>query len=238
VIQTIDLGKITADVELKDIKNIHLSVYPPTGRVRIAAPSRMDLETIRIFAISKLSWIKKQQAKLQNQEREAPREFISSESHYYLGKRYLMKVIETDEKPSVSIKYNKIVLQVKPNTDKQHKQILLQEWYRDQLKTLVPKYISKWEDKMQVKVEEFGIKKMKTKWGTCSREAKRIWINLELAKKPLECLEYIIVHEMVHLLERNHNERFIAYMNTFLPQWRHYKEELNRLPVSHVDWKY
>lgn len=235
---TIDLGKITADVELKDIKNIHLSVYPPTGRVRIAAPSRMDLETIRMFAISKLSWIKKQQAKLQNQEREAPREFTSSESHYYLGKRYLMKVIETEEKPSVSIKHNKIVLQVKPNTDKQHKQILLQEWYRDQLKALVPKYISKWEDKMQVKVEEFGIKKMKTKWGTCNREAKRIWINLELAKKPLECLEYIVVHEMVHLLERNHNDRFIAYMNKFLPQWRHYKEELNRLPVSHVDWKY
>jgi predicted metal-dependent hydrolase len=235
---TIDLGKITADVELKDIKNIHLSVYPPTGRVRIAAPSRMDLETIRMFAISKLAWIKKQQAKLQSQERETPREFTGSESHYYLGKRYLLKVIETEEKPSVSIKHNKIVLQVKPNTDRQHRQILLQEWYRDQLKTLVPKYISKWEGQMQVKVAEFGIKKMKTKWGTCNQEAKRIWINLELAKKPLECLEYIVVHEMVHLLERNHNERFIAYMNKFLPQWRHYKEELNRLPVSHVDWKY
>lgn len=235
---TIDLGKITADVELKDIKNIHLSVYPPTGRVRIAAPARMDLETIRMFAISKLSWIKKQQAKLQGQEREAPREFTGSESHYYLGKRYLLKVIETDDKPSVAIKHNKLVLQVKPNSDKQQKQILLQEWYRNQLKTLVPKYISKWEDKMQVKIDEFGIKKMKTKWGTCNREAKRIWINLELAKKPLECLEYIVVHEMVHLLERNHNDRFIAYMNKFLPQWRHYKEELNRLPVSHVEWKY
>lgn len=235
---TIDLGKFTADVELKDIKNIHLSVYPPAGRVRIAAPSRMDLETIRMFAISKLSWIKKQQAKLQSQEREAPRELSSSESHYYLGKRYLLKVIETDDKPSVSIKHNKIVLQVKPNTDKQHKQILLQEWYREQLKTLVPNYISKWEEKMGVNVAEFGIKKMKTKWGTCNREAKRIWINLDLAKKPLECLEYIVVHEMVHLLERNHNARFIAYMNKFLPQWRHYKEELNRLPVSHVDWKY
>lgn len=235
---TIDLGRFTADVELKDIKNIHLSVYPPTGRVRIAAPLRMDLETIRIFAISKLSWIKKQQAKLQSQEREATREFTSSESHYYLGKRYLLKVIETESKPSVTIKHNKIVLQVKPNTDKQKKQILLQEWYREQLKTLVPKYIRKWEEKIQVKVAEFGIKKMKTKWGTCNREDKRIWINLELAKKPLECLEYIVVHEMLHMLERNHNDRFIAYMNKFLPQWRHYKEELNRLPISHVDWKY
>jgi predicted metal-dependent hydrolase len=235
---TIDLGKFTADVKLKDIKNIHLSVYPPTGRVRIAAPSRLDLETIRMFAISKLSWIKKQQTKLRNQEREAPREFKTRESHYYLGKRYLLQVLETENKPSVSIKHNKLLLQVKPNTDLQNKQVLLQEWYREQLKNLVPKYISKWEEKMQVKVSEFGIKKMKTKWGTCNREAKRIWINLELAKKPLECLEYIVVHEMVHLLERNHNDRFISYMNKFLPQWRHYKEELNRLPVSHVDWKY
>lgn len=235
---TIDLGKFTADVELKDIKNIHLSVYPPTGRVRIAAPSRLDLETIRIFAISKLSWIKKQQTKLRNQEREAPREFTTQESHYYLGKRYLLKVLETENKPSVSIKHNKLLLQIKPNTDLTHRQIILQEWYREQLKNLVPKYITKWEEKMQVKVSEFGIKKMKTKWGTCNREVKRIWINLELAKKPLECLEYIVVHEMVHLLERNHNDRFIAYMNKFLPQWRHYKEELNRLPVSHVNWKY
>ena len=235
---TIDLGNIVADVELKDIKNIHLSVYPPTGRVRIAAPSRMDLETIRIFAISKLSWIKKQQTKLRNQEREAPREFTTRESHYYLGKRYLLQVLETENKPSVSIKHNKLLLHVKPNTDLKHKQILLQEWHREQLKNIIPKYISKWEEKMQVNVSEFGIKKMKTKWGTCNREVKRIWINLELAKKPLECLEYIVVHEMVHLLERNHNDRFIAYMNKFLPQWRHYKEELNRLPVSHVDWKY
>jgi predicted metal-dependent hydrolase len=235
---TIDLGTLTADVELKDIKNIHLSVYPPLGRVRIAAPSRMDLDTIRIFAISKLSWIKKQQTKFLGQQRETPREFIGSESHYYLGKRYLLKVIETEGKPSVAVEHNKLVLRVKPNTDKQLKQTFLQEWYRDQLKILVPKYISKWEEKMQVKVSEFGIKKMKTKWGTCSREAKRIWINLELAKKPLECLEYIVVHEMVHLFERNHNDRFIAYMNKFLPQWRHYKDELNRLPISHVDWKY
>jgi hypothetical protein len=117
-------------------------------------------------------------------------------------------------------------------------QVILQEWYREQLKILVPEYIEKWEEIMQVKVAEFGIKKMKTKWGTCNREAKRIWINLELAKKPLECLEYIVVHEMVHLLERNHNDRFITYMDRFLPLWRHYKEELNRLPVSHFDWSY
>ncbi len=238
VAQTIDIGEITADVVQKDIKNIHLSVYPPTGRVKIAAPLRMDLDTIRIFAISKLGWIKRQQTKLRNQEREAAREYISRESHYFLGKRYLLKVLEGDGKTSVTIKHDKLILQVKPATDTDQRQIVMQEWYREQLKALVPNYIAKWEKIMDVHVSEFGIKKMKTKWGTCNREAQRIWINLELAKKPLECLEYIVVHEMVHLLERSHNARFIAYMNQFLPEWRNLKEELNRLPVSHIDWAY
>jgi predicted metal-dependent hydrolase len=238
VVQTIDLGEITAEVVQKDIKNIHLSVYPPNGRVKIAAPYRMDLETIRIFAISKLGWIKRQQTKLRNQEREAPREYVSRESHYFLGKRYLLKVVERDSKPLVTIKHDKLILQVKPATNPEQRQALVQEWYREQLKALVPMYIAKWEKIMGVEVAEFGIKKMRTKWGTCNTEAKRIWINLELAKKPLECLEYIVVHEMVHLLERSHNARFVAYMTQFLPHWRSLKEELNRLPVSHLDWGY
>jgi predicted metal-dependent hydrolase len=238
MVQTIDLGNITVDVELKDIKNIHLSVYPPAGKVRIAAPLRFDMETIRMYAISKLSWIRKQQEKIQSQQREAPREFISRESHYFLGKRYLLKVVNTETRQHVEIKHNNLVLHVHQETTAEQKQIILQEWYRLQLKEIIPKYISKWEEIMHVKVAEFGIKKMKTKWGTCNRETNRIWINLELAKKPLECLEYIVVHEMVHLLERNHNNNFVAYMDKFLPQWRHLKEELNRLPVSHVDWKY
>jgi len=236
--QKIDLGNITADVVLKDIKNIHLSVYPPAGRVKIAAPSRMDLETIRIFAISKLSWIKRQQVKFRSQQREAPREYTNRESHYFLGKRYLLKVIEKESSPVVTIKHNTLVMQVRSATTAEQKQIILQEWQREQLKLLVPKYIAKWESKMKVTVSEFGIKKMKTKWGTCNREDKRIWINLELAKKPLECLEYIVIHEMIHLLERHHNDRFIALMDKFSPQWRHIKAELNRLPVSHVDWGY
>lgn len=238
MVQTIDLGEITAEVVQKDIKNIHLSVYPPNGRVKIAAPFRMDLETIRIFAISKLGWIKRQQTKLRNQEREAPREYVSRESHYYLGKRYLLKVVERDSKPLVTIKHDKLILQVKPAINTEQRQVLVLEWYREQLKALVPNYIAKWEKIMGVEVTEFGIKKMRTKWGTCNPEAKRIWINLELAKKPLECLEYIVVHEMVHLLERSHNARFIAYMTQFLPQWRSLKEELNRLPFSHLDWGY
>lgn len=236
VVETIELGSITAEVIKKDIKNIHLSVYPPAGNVRIAAPLRMDLDTIRIFAISKLGWIKQQQAKLRNQKRETIREFVSRESHYFLGKRYLLKVVETTGKPTVAIKHDKLVLQVKPDSTTEQKQIIMQEWYRDQLKLLIPKFISKWESIMGVQLNEYGIKKMKTKWGTCNIEAKRIWLNLELAKKPVEYLEYIIVHEMVHLLERHHNDRFVAYMNKFLPQWVHLKGELNRLPLGYVEW--
>lgn len=236
--QQIELGSIIADVELKDIKNIHLSVYPPIGKVRIAAPLRFDMEAIRMFAISKLSWIKQQQEKIRNQQREAPREYVTRESHYVFGKRYLLKVVNAEGKQQVTIKHDKLILLVHPNATVDQKHIVIQEWYRDQLKKLVPKYIAKWEEIMNVQVSEFGIKKMKTKWGTCNREAKRIWINLELAKKPQECLEYIIVHEMVHLIERTHNNNFVAHVDKFLPQWRHLKEELNRLPVSHTEWKY
>jgi predicted metal-dependent hydrolase len=238
VIHKIDIGNIVADVVLKDIKNIHLSVFPPSGRVRISAPSRMDLETIRIFAISKLSWIKKQQTKIQQQERESQRDFTTRESHYFLGKRYLLQVIEADSKPFVTIKHNLIVLTIRPDSNVEQKQVVLQEWYRDQLKPIVSKLIEKWSQVLNVTVKEFGIKRMKTKWGTCNHDAQRIWLNLELAKKPLECIEYIVVHEMVHLLERNHNAYFIAYMDKFIPQWQHIKSELNRLPLSHAEWKY
>lgn len=236
--EQIRLGDIVVDVELKDIKNVHLSVYPPKGRVRIAAPKRMTLDTIRIYAISKLSWIKKQQQKFQAQVREAPREFLTKEGHYYLGSRYLLKVIEHDAAPTITVKHKTIEMRIRPNTDLQKRQILMDEWYRNQLKQLVPEIITKYEKVMGVTVEEFAIKRMKTKWGTCNREANRIWLNLELAKKPFQCIEYIVVHEMVHLLERNHNDKFITYMNLFLPEWKELKNELNKLPVSHRDWEY
>lgn len=236
--QEIQLGDITVEVTQKDIKNVHLSVYPPFGHVKIAAPNRMELDTIRIYAISKLSWIRKQQAKIKAQKREAPREYVTKESHYYLGKRYLLKVIEHNSSPIVKLKHNTIELYIRPETDTAKRKEILDDWYRKQLKELVPKYISKWEKEMKVKVNEFGIKKMKTKWGTCNIAAHRIWLNLELAKKPITCLEYIIIHEMTHLLERNHNSRFVALMNSFLPNWKEVKEELNRLPVSHTEWGY
>ena len=236
--QEIQLGDITVEVTQKDIKNVHLSVYPPFGQVKIAAPNRMDLDTIRIYAISKLSWIRKQQAKIKAQKREAPRAYLTKESHYYLGKRYLLKVIEHHSSPIVKLKHNTIELYIRPETDTAKRKEILDNWYRTQLKELVPKYILKWEKEMKVKVNEFGIKKMKTKWGTCNIAAQRIWLNLELARNPISCLEYIIIHEMTHLLERNHNNRFVALMNQFMPNWKEVKEELNRLPVSHTEWGY
>ncbi|MEA1971452.1 MAG: SprT family zinc-dependent metalloprotease [Thermodesulfobacteriota bacterium] len=236
--EQLTVGNITIDVVQKNIKNIHLSVHPPTGRVRISAPSRVDLDTIRVFAVSKLGWIKKQQIKLRNQKRETSREFINRESHYFNGKRYLLKVIERNAAPKVVLKHSAIELYVRPETNTLKRKAILNEWYRQKLKETVPSLIEKWEKKMNVQVNEFGIKKMKTRWGTCNRNAKRIWLNLELAKKPPECLEYIVVHEMVHLLERKHNDRFIALMTGFVPKWRFYKDELNRLPVSHAGWNY
>jgi predicted metal-dependent hydrolase len=234
----IHLGDITVEVTQKDIKNVHLSVYPPLGQVKIAAPERMELDTIRIYAISKLSWIRKQQAKILSQKREVPREYITRESHYYLGKRYLLKVIEHEASPVVKLKHNKIELYIRPETSTEKRKEILETWYRNQLKELARQQINKWEATMGVQSNEFGIKKMKTKWGTCNIESKRIWLNLELAKKPIQCIEYIIVHELTHLLERNHNSRFVAIMDNYLPNWKELKVELNKLPVNHIDWEY
>ena len=232
------IGDISVDVVLKDIRNIHLSVYPPAGRVRISAPSGMNIETIRLYAISRLGWIKKQQRKLRGQERETPREYLNRESHYLWGKRYLLKIIERDAPSAVDVQHSAIHLYIRPDASQEKKQFTLDEWYRRQLKVALPDLIALWEKRVGVRVNEFGIKKMKTKWGTCNPDARRIWVNLELAKKPKECLEYIVVHEMVHLLEHHHNERFIALMDDMLPKWRSLRDDLNRLPVKHEEWEY
>ena len=236
--EQIQLGDITIDVEQKAIKHLHLSVYPPTGRVKIAAPLHIDLDTIRVYAISKLSWIKKQQLRLRSQQRETQRDYIPRESHYFKGKRYLLKVTEADAPPLVKLKHTTLELHIRPNTTQDKRQEILETWYREKLKETIPAYITKWETTLKVSLSTFGIKKMKTKWGSCNPEAKRIWLNLELAKKPPECLEYIIVHELVHLIERKHNAHFITLMDHHLPQWRHLKEELNRMPVGHAEWRY
>jgi predicted metal-dependent hydrolase len=238
MVTQIAFGDITVDVVLKDIKHIHLSVYPPSGRVRIAAPSRMRLDTIRVFAISKLGWIKQQQQKHQAQERETPREYLDRESHYLWGKRYLLKVIEGNEAPSVALQHSRMLLRVRPGIDAKKKQAIVEAWYRQQLKKAVPPLIARWEPLLGVKVERFFVRRMKTKWGSCNHRARTIRLNTELAKKPRECLEYIVVHEMIHVLEPTHNARFVALMDQFMPQWRFYRDQLNRLPVSHEDWTY
>ena len=232
----IELGGIHCDVIRKNIKNVHLSVHPPQGRVTISAPLRMNLETIRLFSIAKLGWIRKQQTKIKSQKREAPREYITRESHYYLGQRYLLQVIEQNTAPHVVLKHGTIELYIRKSSSVTQRKEILQGWYRQQLKILVPQYIAMLEKKMNVKVSELRIKTMKTRWGTCNTKAKRIWLNTELAKKPIEHVEYILTHEMTHLLERKHNEKFIAYMDKFLPKWKHLKEDLNRSALGHVEW--
>jgi len=235
----ITISDIKIDVVRKNIKNIHLSVHPPNGRVRISVPNQLNEDAIRLYTISKLGWIKKQQRKFEGQERQTPREYKDRESHYFQGKRYLLNVIESNSTPKANLRSVKYIdLYVRPGSTVEKKEAVLNKWYRDRLREIIPDIISKWEKILNVEVKEFGIKQMKTKWGTCNTKAKRIWINLELAKKPLHCLEYIVVHEMVHLLERHHNERFLAYMNKFIPQWKQYKRELNRFPVSHSEWGY
>ncbi len=232
------LNNIDVEVIQKDIKNVHLSVYPPKGRVKVSAPESMAIETIRVYVISKLGWIKKQQEKLCAQVREAPRECIDRESHYFNGKRFLLKIVERDVAPQVSLSHSKIVLQIRPGADEVKKRSVLDAWYRQQLKEKACSLITQWEKKMDVSVAQLTIRKMKTKWGSCSPVSRSIRINLELAKKPPECLEYIVVHELVHLLEPSHNSRFIALMDRFMPKWRFYRDELNALPVRHEDWRY
>lgn len=232
------LGDFMVEVVFKDIKNIHLGVYPPTGRVRISAPSRMSLDMIRIYAISKLGWIKKQQEKFRTQERESPREYLDRESHFVWGKRYLLQIIESDCQPTVELQHNRMYLTVRPGTSEDKRQAVVAAWYREQIRITLPPLISKWEPIVDVEVERIFIQQMKTKWGSCNPIAHSIRLNTELARKPHECLEYILVHEMVHMRERTHNSYFVELMDQFMPMWRHYRDELNRLPLRHEDWAY
>jgi predicted metal-dependent hydrolase len=233
------VNDIVIDVVRKDIKNLHLAVYPPKGRVRIATPTKVDDEAVRLFVISKLSWIKKNQAKYVNQERQSERKYVSGESYYFKGQRYLLNVIHHSGYPKVVIRNKKYIdLYVRENYTTVQCENVMTNWYRKNLKELIPVLIEKWQKVVGVEVAEWEVKKMKTKWGTCNRNAKRIWLNLELAKKPEHCVEYIILHEMVHFLERNHTDRFVAYMDKFMPAWRSYKQELNKLILKHEEWEY
>ena len=234
----LEFGGIAVEVVQKDIKNVHLSVHPPHGRVTIAAPLRMSMDTIRVFAVSRIGWIRQQQAKLLGQEREAPREYLDRESHYVWGKRYLLRMEEHDGPPAITLKPRWMVMRMRPGADDARKRAVLEEWYREQIKQAVPPLLAKWEPALGVTVKRFFVQRMKTKWGSCSPERQGIRLNTELARKPPECLEYIVVHEMAHLIERHHNDRFGGLLSGCLPHWRQIRQVLNGAPLSHADWGY
>jgi predicted metal-dependent hydrolase len=235
----ITVSDIPVEVVRKNIKNLHLGVYPPNGRVRVAVPTRLDDDAVRLAVISRLGWIRQQQRQFDDQERQSQREMLTGESHYVQGKRYRLNVIEHDGPATVSLPNNRVIeLRVRPGTTRDQREAVLYRWYRQQLREQIPPLLAKWEPLVGVYVAEWGIKKMKTHWGTCNIEARRIWLNLELAKKSAVCLEYVLVHELVHLQERQHNERFKGWMDQLMPQWPLYREELNRSPLTHEDWEY
>ncbi len=227
------------EVVRKDIKNLHVGVYPPNGRVRVATPLGLDDEAVRLAVISRLGWIRRQKSEFEQQDRQSQRDFVTGESHYYQGRRYRLDVIEYDGPPSVSLLNNSTMkLSVRPGADPGNRETVLQQWYRTRLREQISPLLDKLEPKVGVTVAEVRIKKMKTLWGSCNAEARRIWLNLELAKKSTSCLEYILLHEMIHILERHHNERFQELMDTLMPSWRRYREELNRAPLAHEEWRY
>lgn len=221
----------------KDIKNLHLGVYPPNGRVRVAAPLLVSDDAVRMAVIGKLGWIKRQQAKFADQPRQSQREMVSGESHYFLGRRYRLRVYEHNGPPRVALHGNAwLDLLVGPGTTPAQRERIVQRWYRDQLKAVIPPLLKKWQQILEVQVAAWGIKRMKTRWGTCNIQAQRVWFNLELAKKPRQCIEYIVAHELTHLLERRHNDRFTGLLDQHLPNWRVLRDELNLAPLGHEDW--
>ena len=235
----ITVSGIKVEVVRKDIKNLHLGVYPPHGRVRVAAPLVVNDEAVRLAVIDKLGWIKRQRARFAEQPRQSPREMVNGESHFFLGRRCRLRMHE-QEGPARVVRCGLkcLDLYVKPDTNAQQREAILLRWYREQLKVLIPPLLEKWQPTLGAQVTGWGIRKMKTKWGSCNADAGRIWLNLELAKKPVQCLEYIVVHELVHLLERHHNDRFTAIMDTFMPSWRYHRDELNRSTLGYEKWTY
>ncbi len=234
----LEVSGIPVEVVRKDIKNLHIGIYPPNGRVRVAAPRRLDDDAVRLAVISKLGWIRRKRRGFKEQERQSQREMVTGESHFAEGRRYRLSVIEHNGPARVRIVNNTTLeLRIRPGTDREKREAVLNHWYRDRMRKIIPRLILEWEPVMGVKVNDWGIRKMKTRWGSCNIAARRVWLNLELAKKPPECLEYILVHEMIHLLERLHNDRFRNYINRFMPNWKVCREKLNCTPLAHEDWR-
>lgn len=235
--ETLQLGEISIMVTRKDIKNVHLTVHPPDGHVTLAAPTNTRLEVARAYAISKLIWIREQQRKLEYQARETPRQFVERESHHVWGRRYLMTVDYQDVKPSVVLSNKRITLVVRPGCSAEKRAEVMHEWHKSLLHEVVPPLIHRWERKLKVNVSGYFLQRMKTKWGSCNQAAGNIRLNTELAKKPKDLLEYVIVHEMAHLIEPTHSDRFIAILEEHYPSWREARAELNELPLAAAVWK-
>ncbi|SOE81033.1 Predicted metal-dependent hydrolase [Caballeronia arationis] len=236
-VRHIKVSGLSVELVRKDIKNLHLGVYPPNGRVRVAVPFSVSEDAVRLAVIGKLGWIRRQQQKFETQPRQSKREMVSGESHFFQGRRYRIRVVNCDGPATVMLRNKRTMeLKVRPGTNAELRLKVVERWYREQLKALTPTLLERWQPLLGVEVSRWGIKKMKTKWGSCNVDASRIWLNLELAKKPVQCLEYVIVHEMVHLIERHHNDRFTALMDRHLPHWRTYRDELNQAPLADEDW--
>jgi len=235
--ESIRLGDILVALTRKDVKHVHLSVHPPAGRVTLVAPVETRLEVARAYAISKLGWIRSQQAKLRGQARETPRRFVERESHYVWGRRYLLSVVDKDVKPFVRLGHHRITLTVRPGTTIAKRTEVMHEWHKALLHKAVPPLIRKWEAKLGVTVSGYFLQRMKTKWGSCNHRVGNIRLNTELVKKPKDLLEYVVVHEMLHLVEPTHSERFIGLLNKHYPSWREARAELNELPVAAEVWK-
>ena len=230
---------IVVEVVRKDIRNLHLGVYPPAYRVRVAAPLVVSDEAVRLAVIDKLGWIKRQRARFAAQPHQSAREMVNGESHYFLVKRYRLRVHEQDGSARVAVHgVASLDLFVRPGTSPDQREAVLLRWHREQLKTLVAAMLERWQRKRGVRVAAWGIRKMKTRWGSCNTDARRIWLNLELAKKSVQCLEYVLVHELVHLRERRHSERFTGLMDRYSPDWRSRRAVLNGAPLGHEEWEY
>lgn len=227
---------IDIDVIYKDIKNLHIGVYPPLGRVRVAAPHKLDDDKVRLAVIQRLPWIKRQQQQLRSVERQSHREMVSGESHYIWGIRHRLKVIERPGRAHVEVEGSRILLYIPAATTVVKRVEIFQRWQRDQLRSRIPSLVAKWEPIIGREVTRWSIRRMKTKWGSCNRETGHIWFNLDLAAKHPDCLEYIVVHEMTHLLERNHGERFTTLMDKFMPDWRARRDRLNGAPMAAEKW--
>ncbi len=228
----IQVGDLLVDVTIKNIKHIHLSVHPPHGQVRITAPRRVNFDTLRLFSNSKIDWIKKQQLKLRQRVWESPREYVDREGHFLWGKRYLLKIIETNGRARVEVTSSELVLYARPNASRIEKHETVETWYRDQIRQAVPPLLAKWAPLFGGDVRRIFIQKMKTRWGSCNTRTRTIRLNTELAKKPPVCLEYVLVHELAHFLERKHNARFKSIMSAHMPEWQQYRRDLNCSPLT------